>query len=61
MATQSNETDPWVDCPSCYGYGDHGVEEDTGALYACYTCGCSGSVRLSQLSDEERQNLEEEG
>lgn len=33
-----------ADCPSCDGYGDHGVEEESGCLYVCYCCGGSGRV-----------------
>jgi DnaJ-class molecular chaperone len=29
-------------CPSCGGMGDHGVEEDTGCLFTCYSCGGTG-------------------
>ena len=29
-------------CPSCWGHGDHGVEEETGCLFICYGCGGSG-------------------
>lgn len=29
-------------CESCGGFGDHGVEEDTGCLYVCYACGGTG-------------------
>lgn len=30
-------------CPSCYGDGFYGVEEETGKLYICY--GCAGTGR----------------
>lgn len=33
-----------VECPNCAGYGHDGVEEDTGALFACYRCGTTGRV-----------------
>lgn len=29
-------------CPSCDGFGDHGVEEESGCLYVCYGCGGTG-------------------
>lgn len=29
-------------CPSCDGWGDHGVEEESGCLYVCYSCGGTG-------------------
>jgi hypothetical protein len=29
-------------CSSCDGFGDHGVEEESGCLYACYACGGTG-------------------
>lgn len=29
-------------CMSCDGFGDHGVEEETGCLYVCYGCGGTG-------------------
>ena len=28
-------------CPSCGGFGDHGLDED-GRLYVCYGCGGTG-------------------
>lgn len=36
-----------ADCPSCGGFGDHGVEEESGCLYVCYACGGSGRVEAS--------------
>jgi len=30
-------------CESCDGFGDHGVEEETGRLYICYSCGGTGA------------------
>lgn len=35
-----------VDCPSCGGWGDHGIEEESGCRYACYCCGTSGKTSL---------------
>jgi hypothetical protein len=35
VLTQAEATDT---CISCYGWGDHGVEEETGCLYTCYAC-----------------------
>lgn len=32
-------------CPSCDGFGDHGVEEETGRLYICFGCGGTGKYR----------------
>lgn len=29
-------------CDSCDGFGDHGVEEETGCLYTCFACGGTG-------------------
>ena len=29
-------------CESCDGFGDHGVEEESGCLYVCYACGGTG-------------------
>lgn len=42
-----------VECPSCGGYGDHGIEEDTGFLYICYRCGGMGYVPADELTDED--------
>ena len=30
-------------CESCDGFGDHGVEEETGRLYVCHACGGTGT------------------
>ena len=30
-------------CESCDGFGDHGIEEETGRLYICYSCGGTGT------------------
>jgi hypothetical protein len=32
------------ECETCGGTGDHGVEPESGCLYACYACGCTGRV-----------------
>jgi hypothetical protein len=29
-------------CERCDGFGDHGVEEETGCLYTCYACAGTG-------------------
>jgi hypothetical protein len=39
MLTQAEATDT---CMRCGGWGDHGVEEETGCLYTCYACGETG-------------------
>ena len=36
-------------CESCGGFGDHGVEEDTGCLYVCYACGGTGKWKWDPL------------
>ena len=38
---------PTADCPSCDGFGDHGLDEDN-RPYACYRCGCTGVVPLAE-------------
>lgn len=35
-----------VQCPSCDGFGDHGIEEESGCRYACYACGMSGVIMV---------------
>ena len=35
-------------CPSCDGWGDHGVEEETNCLYTCYGCGGTGRYHVYQ-------------
>lgn len=42
------------DCPSCGGFGDHGVEEESGCLYVCYCCGGSGLVPESMAIESKR-------
>lgn len=39
-----------VDCPSCGGYGDHGIEEESGCAYVCYRCGGDGFVPVSEVA-----------
>lgn len=36
-----------IRCDSCDGYGDHGVEEESGCLYACYACGMTGFLMVT--------------
>ncbi len=33
-------------CQSCDGFGDHGVEEESGCLYTCYACGGTGRIQV---------------
>ena len=37
-----------AECPSCDGDGHHGVEPETGCLYACYCCGTTGRVTQAE-------------
>ena len=34
-------------CTSCGGWGDHGLEEETGCLYTCYACYGTGKYHLA--------------
>jgi hypothetical protein len=37
-------------CYSCGGWGDSGVEPETGLLYICFTCGGSGKYFVDDVS-----------
>lgn len=37
----------WIDCPSCGGEGNHGIEPESGNPYACYACGMRGRVKAT--------------
>lgn len=41
-----------VDCPSCGGWGDHGLD-DEGKVYTCYTCYGEGSIAAGRLEEGE--------
>jgi hypothetical protein len=41
-------------CESCGGFGDHGIEEETGCLYTCYCCYGTGKVRACSGSPEQQ-------
>ena len=40
-------------CESCGGFGDHGIEEESGMPYTCYACCGVGTVKiLESLEDK---------
>jgi hypothetical protein len=41
-----------VDCPNCGGWGDTGIEQESGCRYACYSCGMSGKVSLDAAYEQ---------
>jgi hypothetical protein len=45
--SEVKKVEPSDDCDSCGGWGDHGVEEETGCLYVCYACGGTGKMGLA--------------
>jgi hypothetical protein len=49
-----------VTCPECAGYGFNGIEEDTGAPFACYFCGTTGLVSAEVMAEVEQERVEQE-